>query len=143
MARTDIQDRVTLVNGVAATLSKAVPQACTSSELVLDSRQFPIGAIIEIKSQVSYDDGKTWKDSGGCTIRVPDPAKADPDRPSDGMIRFFSGSNELRGKTGIQTRVSFVASLDGVPIDRGFDLLTGFEDDKLKVAAQVEVKGLK
>lgn len=136
MARTDVQDRVTLVDGVAETLSKVVPDACTSSELVLDSRQFPIGALVEIKSQVSYDNGRTWKDSGGCTVRIPDPTKADPNRPSDGMIRFFSGSSEMRGKAGIHTRVGFVASLDGVPISRGFDLVTGFEDDKLRAQAK-------
>ena len=145
MARTDIQDRVTLIDGVAETLSKAVPNACTSSELVLDSRQLPVGTVVEIKSQVSYDAGRTWKDSGGCTVRIPDPAKADPDRPSDGLIRFFSGSSAMRGKVGVLNRVAFVASLDGVPIDRAFDLVSGFEDDKIKAAAQAQtqVKGLK
>jgi hypothetical protein len=144
MARTDVQDRVTLVNGVAETLSKVVPNACTSSELVLDSRQFPIGAIVEIKSQVSYDDGRTWKGSGGCVIRISDPSKDPQDRAQDGIVRFFSGSSEMRGKVGVQARSAFMASLDGVPISRGFDLVTGFEDDRLKLAqAQVEAKELK
>ncbi len=146
MARTDIQDRVTLIDGVAETLSKAVPNACTSSELVLDSRQFPFGAVVVIKSQMSYDAGRTWRDAGGCTAKIPDPLQADPDRPSDGLIRFFSGSSAMRGKVGILHRVAFAASLDGVPISRGFDLVTGFEDDRLKsaaVQAQADAKGLK
>lgn len=143
MPRTDVPDRVTLVDGVAETVSKTVPLACTSSELVIDSRQFPIGALVEIKSQVSYDAGRTWRDSGGCTIRIPDPAKADPDRPSDGLIRFFSGSSDMRGKVGVLNRVAFAASLDGVPINRAFDLVSGFEDDKLKAPAQADAKGLK
>lgn len=49
----------------------------------------------------------------------------------------------MRGKVGVLNRVAFAASLDGVPINRAFDLVSGFEDDKLKAPAQADAKGLK
>lgn len=128
MTRTTTPDRVSIVDGGASTASKAVLAECVAADYALDLQAFPVGALVAMQAQYSYDGGLTWVNGGSCSIKTPNPADQGQDRPSDGLTRFFVSSNNLRGRVGVLNRAAFDASLRGAPLNRGFDLVTGFDD---------------